>query len=169
MQRALAAKPLPLPEPITTAPRELARDMAALTPSFERGALLLAAADGRRFRLSWEEGAGADRRRALPAGAYTLVGYRIVAADAGGRLWHVSASGAKLRELDLPAGTERTLAIDPTIRIMKRVAGGELQVTVQGDDKAGLTIYREGKRIPLGFELSGADGARRGAGQVRYG
>ena len=169
MQDALAAKPLPLPTPVTTAPRELASDMAVLTPSFEKGALLLAAADGRRFRLSWEEESGADRRRALPAGAYTLVGYRIVAADAAGKLWHVSASGPKLRKLDLPAGSERTLEIDPSIRIMKRVVGEQLQVAVQGDDKAGLTIYKEGKRIPLGFELRSEDGAPRGAGQVRYG
>ena len=87
MQRALLEKPLPLPEPVTAPPRELASEMAVLTPSFERGALLLAAADGRRFGLSWEDEpaddpafAGADRRRALPAGSYTLVGYRLIAA-----------------------------------------------------------------------------------------
>lgn len=166
----LAARRLPLPEPITAPPREFASDMAALTPSFEKGALLLADADGRRFRLSWEEeSAGADRRRALPAGAYTLVGYRMIATDATGKLWHVSASGPKLRALDLPGGTERTLEIDPSIRIKKRVAGDQLQVTIQGDDGAGLTIYKEGERIPLGYELRGADGAKRGEGKVHYG
>lgn len=142
-----------------------------LVPSFERGALLLRAEDGRLFRLSWEEppAPGADRRRALPAGTYALAGYRLLGQDERGRPWHLSATAPSIRALELASGSEQRVEIDPAIRIEKRVRDDQLQVGIQGENGAGLSIYQGGKRIPLGFELYDRSGKKLGEGKINYG
>ncbi len=157
---------------MTAPPREaLGAGEAAITPSFERGALLLGDTQGRVFRLSWEEAdAGEqDRRRALPAGHYRLVGYRLIQRDEAGSTWHLSATAPAIRELELASGEERALEIDPAIRIEKRVSGDQLQVAIQGEGHAGLSIYRQEKRIPIEYRLLDAGGRELAAGKIRYG
>jgi hypothetical protein len=169
--RHLAAKPLPLPTAVTAPPiGELAAETAVITPSFERGALILRRADGRLFRLSWQEdGVADDPRRALPPGKYALVGYRLLADDSQERTWHVSVSAPKIRELELESGKSLRVEIDPAIRIAQRVHAGRLQVSIQGEREAGLSIYKEGRRIPIGYEVRGPGGGVESAGKIRYG
>ena len=137
-------------------------------PSFERGAALLRDETGELVRLSWE-GEGGERRRSLPAGRYALVGYRLIARDGARRTWHVSASVVRDVELDLAADRENALAIEPEIRIETRFRPGGVEVSVRGAGGSGLTIYREGKRIPLGYRRFDATGAARGEGKITYG
>jgi len=144
--------------------------LATITPGFERGALILRNAEGRFYRLSWEAAQpGADRRRALPAGKYALAGYRLVSSDSSGKTWHVSATAPSMRELELASGQETRLEIDPTIRLDRRLNGDSVQVSVQGEARSGLSMYKEGKRIPLGFELLDHAGKKLADGKINYG
>jgi len=120
-------------------------------------------------RLSWESEGERDRRRALPAGKHKLVGYRLLARDAAGVAWHVSAGGKTLRTLELAAGEETRLEIDPTIHVQRRLSGRSVSVAVQGEAASGLSIYRDGKRIPLGYRLLGAQGEVLAEGPITYG
>jgi hypothetical protein len=155
---------------VSAPPESLGADEAVLTPGFERGALLLRGEDGHVVRVSWEESAnGADRRRALPAGEYALVGYRLIREDGHGATWHVSAGGKTIRELELAAGSEQEIGIDPAIRMAPNVKHEDFGVAIQGESGAGLSIYKEGKRIPLGYRRLAADGKPLAEGKVNYG
>lgn len=144
-----------------------------VVPSFERGAAVLRAEDGKLVRLSWEdeepESANPERRRALAPGSYALAGYRLLQRDAEGKSWHVSASAVKGVSLDVQAGSESRLEIEPAIRIAQRTQPRELNVSVQGMQGAGLSIYKEGKRIPLAFRRLDGEGRVLGEGKIQYG
>jgi hypothetical protein len=155
--------------PVT--PGALASGEGALVPGFERGAALLRDPGGKVWRLSWEEpeAAGADRRRALPAGSYELVGYRLIRADQAGVAWHVSATGPNGRAIEVAAGKEARLELNPTIRIGKRLQGKRLAVEVRGEEKMGLSIYRDGRRVPIAFRLLDERGREVDSGKIEYG
>jgi len=120
-------------------------------------------------RLSWEDGGEPGEPRALPEGRYTLVGYRILADDADGKPWHVSATGASIREVVIRGGANESLDVDETIRMESRVHAGRIQVAIRGEHGAGLSIYKESRRIPLGYRLLDASGAELGSGSIEYG
>jgi len=155
------------------APGDQDKTLGWITPSFEQGALLLADDEGRFFRLSWgeldkEAGGREDKRRALPAGKYVLAGYRIVERDADKAEWHVSATARKIRSVRVEAGVVQRIEIDATIRIGKRLKGKKIAMQIRGQ-RAGLSIYKQGRRIPIGYRLNGAGGDVLVSGAMRYG
>ena len=111
---------------------------------------------------------GADRRRALPAGTYDLVGYRVLKRDEAGTEWHVSVTAPSMRELELVAGANLAVEIDTGILIRKRARGRSLNMAIQGDGGAGLSIYKAGRRIPMGYRLK-SPGGDAIEGRFRYG
>lgn len=50
----------------------------------------------------------------------------------------------------------------------KRLHAGRVGMAITGQ-KAGLTIYREGKRIPVRYRLVDAEGSELAAGKMNYG
>lgn len=162
----LEAKPLPLPE-VVDGSQPAAAGQAQLMPNFRRGAALMRGPDGRLLRLSWDEPTG-ERRRALPAGRYELLGYRLVAESAGAT-WHVSASGMKNVTLDFAPGGTHVLSIDPTVRLEERVQSDGLQVAVLGHERAGLSLYKDGKRVPMRYRRVDHAGQVQSEGKVDYG
>lgn len=121
----------------------------------------------RTYRLAWrgkEEGA-----IRLPPGDYRWRGYRLVR----GR-WMTSAIFGPHRRpvVRVRAGETTTIRIDPTIRMNLRARrhGGQvgLAMGINGMNHSGLSIYREGKRIPIGYEI--AQGKRGlASGRMNYG
>jgi hypothetical protein len=169
----LGGKPLPLPE-VLDAPAPASAGAAEVVPGFARGVVLLRAQDGRLLRLSWDEEPRPpedrqDRRRSLPAGKYALVGYRLIERDDSGTIWHLSASAPSIRSIELRADQPNELAIDATIHVAGRLGTEQLGIAVQGEKRSGLSIYRDGKRIPIGYELLGPDGETLGQGKITYG
>lgn len=172
----LEGKPLPVPEAVTEPPGPGDEEAATVSPDFETGELFLRrrTADrhhaGPLYRLAWLEGdEREDRRRALPPGEYELVGYRLFQRDEDERPWHVSATGRILRGLELEAGSDHPIEIDPTIHVRQRFTGGRLTAAVQGQRHAGLSIYADGARIPLGYSVLDDAGRVRARGSLEYG
>ena len=121
-------------------------------------------------RLSWEgtEAADADRRRALPAGDYRLISYRILMQE-GEDAWHVSATGPSIRKVSIGPGEDLRIEVDPRIQIASRFHNSRISIAVRGENKAGLSIYKNGSRIPIGFRLVTEDGDELASGDLEYG
>ena len=118
------------------------------------------------LRLRWGSG-DAPRGRAVPAGEYTLAGYRVVRGE-----WMISAAAGR-EKLQLEPGETVALEIEPKVRVKlaPTVArdGARLAMTILGEGKAGLTIYRAGRRIPIEYALEDAAGEVLASGTMRYG
>jgi hypothetical protein len=164
------------PTAVTRAPGKDAGAAGLITPGFEEGTLFLKNAAGHVFRLEWgkEDGkTSPDRRRALPAGEYSLTGYRLVRRDAKGVEWFLGASGMELRQLTIAAGKEERIAVDEAIHLTASAKAGKDEVKIHakiaGEKGCGLTIYRGGKRIDLAYRLADAAGKELAAGLMAYG
>lgn len=165
----LRAKPLPLPSVVGASRVATSGPQGEVTASFERGALIVQHADGRAFRVTWEGvGDRGSQPRALPVGTYKVRGYRVLADDAAGVPWMLSSSGASLGVFTVAAGKTTAVPSDGTVRLVKQRRGQTVSVAVQGHAHAGLTVYRNGKRIPMGYRLV-AEGKVVDEGPMAYG
>ena len=139
---------------------------------------------GRFYRLTWEPGddddspasdssTDQDRRRTLPAGEYTLTGYRLVRRDEQDTSWFISTTAPKIRDVVVTEGETQRVTIDPTIGMQCRTRPHHgsigIQMGVQGEHHSGLSIYRDGKRIPIGYLVTDAQGRALAQGAMRYG
>lgn len=122
---------------------------------------MLRDAEGRELRLVWE-GDG-HRRRPLPAQGYVLLSYRI---------WRgpflVSGSG-KLHRFALAPGEVLPLHLPARVRLDLRVisvgASARILLQARGPFRYGVSVYREGRRIPLPYRYlnhRGEEAARGG-------
>ncbi|MFT7667537.1 MAG: hypothetical protein ACI8X5_000216 [Planctomycetota bacterium] len=147
------------------------KNLGYVVPSFDQGSVVLKNSGGKLYRLLWNEVAATskDRRRGVPAGDYTMVGYRLNKRDNEGKRWDLSATHAKLRKITVEAGVQLELDISETITIKHRLSPGIVDLAVGGVAPAGLTIYREGKRIPIQFELLDETGKVHTKGRFNYG
>lgn len=153
-------------------PRDGLDRVGILSPTTEEGSVLLKSKDGGFHRLSWKKG-DADRRRSVPPGEYTLIGYTLTAWDKQGKEWYASASGKMIRKLAIRAGEEQKLELPQAVHLQVRasVEGDTVQVQmkVQGEHHCGLTLYREGKRILVGCRVLDSKGLEQARGQMEYG
>jgi hypothetical protein len=154
-----------------------------VSPGFREGSLFIRNAGGEVTRLAWEPLEGGEatkpadgktaRWRALPPGTYTLTGFRFLRKDDTGRDWFVSAiSPQGIRKFVVKPGRVQKIDVDPSVTIGVRGSakdGFMIQVPIHGMHRAGVSIYREGRRIPLTFTITGADGERIEEGRINYG
>lgn len=163
---------LPRPQRITTPPAKDAGKFGVLSATFEEGSALLKSKEGVYYRLSWQKD-DADRRRAVPPGEYTMTGYTLVRKDTQGKEWYLGASGKMIRKLTIAAGEEQKLALQEFIQMQcrTRLQPDKLQVqmVIQGEHHAGLTLYRDGKRVLVGYRVTDSQGKPVAKGQLEYG
>lgn len=118
------------------------------------------------LRLRWPRSETAPRF-ALPAGTYQWISYRLVEGT-----WHVSATG-ELGAIEVQAGHVRQLEVGDAVRLALRAVprrdGLQFQVRVAGEREAGLSVYRDGRRISLNWSLVDGHGEELGTGPLRYG
>lgn len=162
----LESRPLSLPE-VLDAARPASAGEATVLPSFKRGAALLRASDGRLLRLSWDEPAS-ERRRALAAGRYELLGYRLVT-ESDGSTWHISGSGLRSVTLEFMHGGTHMLVIDPSLRLEERLQSDGVQVALLGHERAGVSLYKDYKRVPLRYRRLDEAGVSLAEGKLDYG
>lgn len=174
MQAWLRATPLPLPLPVTRPPEEEVDGMGVVTLAAGEAALILKDGAGGLYRVSWERAEGrpevADRRRALPAGEYEVVGLRQVDRTRADEVWHTAATGAQLGRLVVEDGEETPVKLDATIRVTRGLRGGNMvAMNVTHPSGAGLTLYKNGRRVPVAFRLLDARGEIVRRGPMTYG
>ncbi len=167
MVEFLRSEQLTPPKPVTRG--AVGKGEGSVETSFERGALILRDEDGAKFRLSWEGSGSEERERALPAGDYVLTGYRILRRDDAGVEWHVSATAQSMTKVKVKAGRTVEVEIDPSIRMGKHYKNGRVGMLIRGEHHSGLSIYKEGKRIPIGYKLTTRAGKEYAAGPMKYG
>ena len=172
------------PRAVAVPPGKDVAQAGFLIPSFKEGTLFLKSTSGKHYRLEWPKEelptsgdsgtkAAPDRRRALPAGEYTLTCYRVVRRDAKKVEWFISATSSDLRSLAVKPGEEQRVQVNETIHLTwsaQRGDGGlKIQAKFSGEAKSGLSIYREGKRIELGYRLTDAQKKQLASGIMHYG
>lgn len=118
------------------------------------------------WRLSWSTPAG--RTFALPIGSYGVVTYRLIEGA-----WHISATGPPVATLDVRADAPAALDVRDGIRIRlrgaQRPSGVQAHVALTGTTGGGLSIYHEGRRIPLTCAIVDETGGELGSASLRYG
>ena len=108
----------------------------------------------------------------LPAGTYRLVGYRIYRKDSSGTPWILSVSGPPISTISIKEGASTRFDVNPAVRITGRLApNGQVQMMVSAPDETrnGATLYKNGKRIPMRYEVLGQDGKAVREGSITYG
>jgi hypothetical protein len=163
------------PKLLDRPPSENLDHIGYLTSSLDDCSVVLKRqSDGRAFQLLWKKGSGGkdDRRRALPPGEYQITGYRIARRDTEGHDWFISGAG-KIRTLKVHAGHVQDLklmeVIGLTCRALPRGGDVQVQAIVQGEHHCGLSIWKDGLRIPIHFRIADAAGKELASGTLKYG
>jgi len=134
------------------------------------GAVLVKGADGQPWRLSWEgDDSSADRRRALPPGTYDVTGYRMIDRSREDAEWHISVSGLRGWKLEVDAGETEQLKVDATVHMRAGMRRGMASMSIVGMHGAGLSIYKDGRRIPINFRVIDSQGEVLAKGPMNYG
>ncbi len=124
------------------------------------------------MRLVWSDRETKGAARTIRAGRYRIQGYRIGLSDAAGVRWEIWGSGAKGREIVVPAGGEIELSIDRRVRVEAnaRPNRGKFNIGVQvlGDHKMGVTVVREQERVPANYVIEN-ETSEVSAGTLGYG
>ena len=142
------------------------------------------------YRLKWNRDEQ-NRRRALPVGRYSITGYRVVRKDEKGVPWFVSTTSHGFRRIVVRSGEVKRIKIDPAVHVgVKATIHGEqlrAQMMIHGDrpgggglmagrhaghhapHRIGLSIYRAGKRISIGYRALDRQGEVIASGTMQYG
>ena len=164
----LKGKPLELPTSVTT-DELMTKGQGTVTSNIRNGELLLVDESGKSFRISWSPSDTSDvQPRALPAGKYKLRNYRIVEHQKK-TAWHISATAPAIQKLEVRPGKNLEVKIDPRITVSSKVTGRMGGMNIVGDHGAGLSIYREEKRIPIEYRLVDSYGETLAQGAMNYG
>lgn len=127
---------------------------ALIEPVFPAGTVVLAGKDGE-VQLAWtkdEKG----RARPVPPGEYRIRTVRIER-ERDEIVWTISQAGPNGRTLQLEKGKTLKLEFEELIvfRIVKTKRKQKnvlrLGVSLTGTDRRGITIYRDGKRVPITY------------------
>jgi hypothetical protein len=154
---------------VDSAPAELPEGFGTVSTNFGQGELFLSNKEGDSYRLSWgAESSKDDQVRALPAGVYDLRTYRIVS-RVDGEDWHLSGSAPSIKKVKVEAGENLLVKLEDTIHMGSHIGGGRAQMSITGDSGSGLSIYRAGKRIPIGYRILNKSGDVVASGDMRYG
>ncbi|MBL1150628.1 MAG: hypothetical protein HND42_10520 [Armatimonadetes bacterium] len=163
----LESQPFPLPTRLTPGASDASG--GEVRAGFDRASVLLRNSDGKFVRLDWESGGGAEKSIHLPPGTYQLRGYRILKKAKDGTDWFISGIPPKPVDVRVEAGKRASLLSEDTITVASRNVGGNLGMEIRGLHHSGVSIYRNGKRIPISYELLDAAGKVVESGRMTYG
>jgi hypothetical protein len=164
-----------MPRVVAEPPSSAQRDHGFVTAAFAEGTLLLRDEQDNYLRLEWGSASqpATDARRALPPGSYELTGYRITRRDDNGVAWFVAATGHAIQRIQIRSGQTTAVKVGDAVQFQltarRRGQAVVLQTPVAGDAHAGLSVYRDGRRITLRYRVTDADGRELAAGDLRYG
>lgn len=131
---------------------------------------MVLASGERKLRLSWS---GEAKPVAVPAGAWTLMNYKIERTHQGAA-WHLSGTSpcGKGPSLEVKEGADAKLAIDDRVQLsvaVKAHAGKtHLVFGVKGHDGMGLSVVKEDARPTPSWSVLKGD-RKLDSGDFRYG
>ena len=140
--------------------------------SIEVGAVLLRDGHGEEIRLSWDKKGQSGEVRPLAPGKYRVVGYRIEKRGGDGTEWMITASSASFADLTVETGKVVNVPVPKSISQGGHVShrGSDANVMMMlAFGRGGVTIYRDGERIPMPFRLLDPSGNSVGGGSIEYG
>jgi hypothetical protein len=124
-----------------------------------------------RTRLRWDPKLGGERE--LPAGTYTLTGYRHVATAKDGVQWIWSTTSPGYRELVVKPGETVPFRVQERLHVRARAfeKNGKHRVGIafQAEKRLGHTLYRDGLRIAITWQCLDAKKKVLSKGAMRYG
>jgi len=136
--------------------------------SFQEGSVVLADDKGE-ITLAWgpkEKAPGEPTGASAKAGTYRVRATRIVREN-----FLISCSGKPEPSLVVKDGAK--LEVDETIRFECRAKRKgrrlDLGFVIKGADGRGLSVYKDGKRVPVTYKVLGKDGAVLAEGTMNYG
>ncbi len=167
----LKETPLELPRVAPRVSDSLPPEHGLVELPLGEGVLILRDARGSAHRLQWDETQreAAARTRTLPAGEFTIVTKRLVRRSDDGTKWHTSSTVHGGRLLRIIAGETTRYEERPAIRLTRRARGERLAMNVQDEDGAGLSIYKQGRRISIDYRLLDSEAEVLQQGPMRYG
>ena len=125
-----------------------------------------------RYRLHWAE-KDKDRGRPLPVGTYVVTGYRHVAAAKDEARWVWSTTSGGYDKLEVRADDTTHFAVRTELRVraraIQRKGKHRVGLVFQAEKKLGNTLYRDGKRIPIEWQLLDGSDEVLSKGKMRYG
>ena len=173
LAKFLESSPQVLPRLVSGAPAPVEGEpkTGAIRADVEDAFAIVVDEEGTPTRLSWEKSERESRDesplRELAPGRYRVIRYG-VAREEEDATWRISVTGRKILELEVKTGEETKLELSAHIRVGRHLAHGQVSMTIQDRNKAGLTIYKDGARIPVEYVVE-KDGRELARGQVRYG
>jgi len=157
------------PTRIDTPPHESSAG-AHVQPAFAAGSMTLQRGD-QLVSLVWSA-KDKDRRRALTAGTYALRTTRLER-EKEGAWWFLSSTGPAVGEIQVTQRAPTKLTIDDVVVFEgnAKLHGKKLQLgfSITGSDKRGLSIYKNGKRVPVTYKVKNRKGRVLARGQMNYG
>jgi len=142
--------------------------VSKVTSNIPRGSVVLAG-EGGLVRLTWKKD---QRAHYLAPGPYRIRNARIVEKK-GKDTWFLSSTEPRGPVLQVEGGSPLHL------RLTRRIVfGGKahwkgrelfLGFSLRDAKGRGLSIYRNGKRVPIRYELLSAEGRRLKSGKMNYG
>ena len=148
--------------------------VGGVTSTIEDGELFLHPEGDKKtwLRLRWSS-TDEERTRWLAPGTYVLTGYRRVATADDGAPWIWSTASAGYKTIEVKASETVHVDVRGWIGLNTRngVRKGQHRVGLvfMAEKKLGNTLYRNGKRIAIRWQLLDALGAVLAEGPMRYG
>ncbi len=139
-----------------------------VTSNIPVGSVVLSGKQGL-VRLTWKKG---QREHYLSPGDYRIRNLRVVEKK-GKETWFLSSTQPRGRALQVEAGSPLHLRLTRGILFggKARWKGRELMLGfgLRDSQGRGLSIYRNGKRVPIRYELLSSSGKRLQSGEMNYG
>lgn len=147
-------------------------DMAKVTCNIDDGEIFLRDTKMKTYRLRWSpENAGSPR--GLPADTYLLVGYRIFKKNWMIQTSHHQNIDEGRGNLVFPAGKTTGLQLQTYVRSTMltrwRPRGLWIETLTRGHKGMGLTIYKDGKQIPIVYRVLDKEGEVLAKETMEYG
>ena len=157
---------------LVDAPPPDAKGLGRVESPVAVGSIVLAGPKGP-VTVVWKPGEK-DRTRALPPGTYRLRSTKVERRKDGVH-WFLSSSGPLERARKIEVAASETTRID--VEDAVHFKGGakwkdgalELVIGLMAGDKRGLSIFKAGRRVPVGYQVLSEKGAVLASGTARYG
>lgn len=161
------------PTTISTAPKEAKPTCGLVTSNIQHGELFIfpKGREKERMRLRWQP--KGDRGRELPAGTYSVMGYRHVAKAADGAPWIWSTTSPVYADLVVKAGETVHFEVRSRIALQARAfakgAKHRVALVFKVEPRLGTTLYRSGRRIDITWQCLDDKMKVLAKGAMRYG